>query len=274
LEVFSVNDSHGGRWIAGGGATLCLVLLCIVAVLPSGCGPENPSASSTNVSKLNGSPKTPKKQPAKVTTPTEQEDPPGDSTPKKSGPVKFKDRRPADGAKEAVPVPADATRELHEPLVALSEAHAERCVVKVGDTFPELKLPEVGGSEEELSQHFGEKLTVVVFWNARKVYAAEQFANLQTEVAAVYGKFGVNVVAVNVGDSREVVARLARQHEIDFPCLLDMDGGAFKLVGKDKLPRTYLLDSKGKIVWFDIEYSQTTQYELNNAVFYFLKNEA
>jgi hypothetical protein len=38
------------------------------------------------------------------------------------------------------------------------------------------------------------------------------------------------------------------------------------------LPRTYLLDSSGKILWFDLEYSRSTRRELNQAIRYVLKS--
>ena len=36
-----------------------------------------------------------------------------------------------------------------------------------------------------------------------------------------------------------------------FPNLLDADGKAFAQVGSEKLPRTFVLDPSGKILWFD-----------------------
>jgi hypothetical protein len=51
-----------------------------------------------------------------------------------------------------------------------------------------------------------------------------------------------------------------------FANLLDADGKAFAQVGSEKLPRTYLVDPQGKILWFDIEYSLGTRRELNQAL--------
>ena len=52
----------------------------------------------------------------------------------------------------------------------------------------------------------------------------------------------------------------------NFPNLLDADGKAFAQVGSERLPRTYLLDPQGKILWFDIEYSLATRRELHQAL--------
>jgi hypothetical protein len=48
--------------------------------------------------------------------------------------------------------------------------------------------------------------------------------------------------------------------------LLDAEGRAFAEVGSEKLPRTYLVDAQGKILWFDIEYSLSTRRELHQAL--------
>ena len=51
-----------------------------------------------------------------------------------------------------------------------------------------------------------------------------------------------------------------------FSMLHDADGKAFAAVGKDKLPRVYLVDPQGKVLWFDLEYSLTTRRELQQAL--------
>ena len=61
---------------------------------------------------------------------------------------------------------------------------------------------------------------------------------------------------------RETVEKL----DARFPNLLDDKGVALGAVATRKLPRTYLLDASGKILWFDIEYSNTTRRELREAI--------
>jgi hypothetical protein len=52
--------------------------------------------------------------------------------------------------------------------------------------------------------------------------------------------------------------------------LLDAEGKALDAVATEKLPRTYLLDASGQILWFDIEYSESTRRELKNAIVWHL----
>jgi hypothetical protein len=103
------------------------------------------------------------------------------------------------------------------------------------------------------------------------VYAAEQFMRLGQDTIEPFSGFGVSVVAINVGDEEPHVKTFADWAKYNGPCLLDGGGTAFESVATSKLPRTYLLDAEGKILWFDIEFSLSTARELHNALFYFLR---
>jgi peroxiredoxin len=144
-------------------------------------------------------------------------------------------------------------------------------VVGVGDPFPALTLPDLEGAARELPQLYGDRMTIVVFWTTEGHYAREQFTRIMHEGRQRYAALGVNVVTINVGDSPEVVKELATQYEVTVPCLLDEEGQGFQQVARGLLPRTYLLDAEGRILWFDLEYSRSQRYELHNAVHYHLK---
>lgn len=159
---------------------------------------------------------------------------------------------------------------LTKPKVVLSEGHQRLCAVGVGDTMPSVTLPDTAGNSQSLAQLFGQKLTVVVFWKLEHPFANEQFVRLGREVVDPFGAFGVNAVTINVGDSAAAVQAAGQQVAAAFPALLDADGAALATVGTDKLPRTYLLDPAGKILWFDIEYSESTRRELKNAILWHL----
>jgi hypothetical protein len=67
------------------------------------------------------------------------------------------------------------------------------------------------------------------------------------------------------------VQELATKHQVTIPVLLDADGQALEQVATGLLPRTYLLDAEGRVLWFDLEYSRGQRLGLNNAVYYQLK---
>ena len=154
------------------------------------------------------------------------------------------------------------------PPVVLSKGHEALCRVKVGDAMPEIVLSRIGarGNRVNLAELSGEKATVVVFWTANRRMAREQLADLRPDVIAPFGDEGVAVVGIAVEESPESAESALRQAKADFPNLLDRDGEAFAKIGSDRLPRTFLLDPQGKILWFDIEYSHATRRELHESL--------
>jgi peroxiredoxin len=160
------------------------------------------------------------------------------------------------------------------PQVYLTEAHAKTCLVKVGDVFPKLDLPDLGGQPQSFGAVQGAKLTIVVFWNAKLPTALQELADLQSRFLREFGEQGVAVVGVNVRDDAKLAAEVAKQAGAEFTILSDADGAAFAKVATTKLPRTYLIDPSGKIRWFDLEYSRTTRQQLLSALRFALKTEA
>jgi len=153
------------------------------------------------------------------------------------------------------------------PPVLLSKRHEALCKVKVGDAMPAIELPSVQNSEvRRLAELFGKRATVVVFWNHERRMALEQLADMVPDVSQQFGPMGVNVVGIAVKVPQAEAQTIIRHSAAQFEHLLDAEGRAFAQVGSDKLPRTYLLDPQGKILWFDIEYSSATRRELNHAL--------
>ncbi len=153
------------------------------------------------------------------------------------------------------------------PPVELSKQHAALCNVKVGDMLPAIELPRLeGGRPTPLASLFGEKATVVIFWTADRRMALEQLADLDADVIKPFARQGVAVVGIAVNESASTAQGVLRKGGVTFPNLLDARGQAFAAVGSEKLPRTYLVGPRGKILWFDIEYSHATRRELRQAL--------
>jgi peroxiredoxin len=162
---------------------------------------------------------------------------------------------------------ADSAKPTTMPKVQLSKREQALCNVKVGDAMPEIELPKVAGGEKaKLASLFGKQATVVVFWKADRRMAREQLADVPVDVVELFGKEGVAVVGIAVNETAESAAAALAKADAKFTNLLDADGKAFAKVGSERLPRTYVLDGKGNIVWFDIEYSLTTRRELHDVL--------
>lgn len=235
---------------------LFTLLLAVVPIAISGCPAAAPPASISSDSAQASS----GEEKPTAHTPGQQLIPPSISLDVPTEP------------KVALPLPELPPTPLHEPAVVMSEEHRRTCLLGVGDRLPELALTDLEGTPRSLSSLYGEKLTVVVFWNDRKVFARDQFSRLGIDTDHFHS-FGVNVIAVNVGDPPEVVAQLESQYPGGYECLLDQRSESLTGIATDKLPRTYLLDAEGRVLWFDIEYSRATERELENALYWHLLPE-
>jgi peroxiredoxin len=174
-------------------------------------------------------------------------------------------------AAETNPKPAVAAEVVTTPPgvppVVLSKGHANLCRVKVGDTLPAIELPQVGDAKKtKLSDLYGKAATVVVFCADDRKMSHMEMADLATDVIEPYGVKGVAVVGVAVKEKPDQAASAVTEVGKEIPMLVDDKGTAFAQVGSRRLPRTFVLDANGKILWFDIEYSHATRRELQQAL--------
>jgi peroxiredoxin len=139
-------------------------------------------------------------------------------------------------------------------------------MVKVGDKLPAISLNRLGDRPTRLNELFGRTATVVAFWRADRRASRTLLADLGPDVAEPFRERGVAVISVAVQTPETDARAMLEKASAQIPTLLDADGQAFAQVGKERLPRVYLVDSDGKILWFDIDYSLATRRELNQAL--------
>lgn len=148
------------------------------------------------------------------------------------------------------------------PRVLLSAGHAKLCLVGVGEAFPTVSLPLLGGQPTELATLRGKQATLVLFWHPDRWMARTALIDMQRDIADKFDAQQVAVVGIAVRQAAGSVQAALNTAKATFPQLIDTEGQAFDAVGTLALPRLYVLDSAGQIVWFDIEYSEGTRREL------------
>ena len=155
------------------------------------------------------------------------------------------------------------------PAVGRTDEESKTHILDIGHTMPDAQLPGLDGEDHSLRPLYGEKLTVVCFWTLGSTTISQVFAggileDLAEDVAKPYAEKGVRVIAVNEGDSAQNVAALAGEVGVDqtLSIFLDPDGALFAKVATETLPRIYVLDAEGTVLWFDWEYSEITRDKL------------
>lgn len=149
------------------------------------------------------------------------------------------------------------------PEVLLSDELLATCLVKVDDMMPLAELGDPEGKIHRTDSLYGPKLTVVCFWtigstSRSKLTAEAVLQDMMKKVVKQFAGQGVKVIAINVGNGGDDVKEYVAKAGAEFPVLLDSLGDYYaKIATERKNPRLFLLDADGKILWFDLEYSNT-----------------
>lgn len=181
---------------------------------------------------------------------------------------------PAEKPKEKVPIEVTVKPEpvaTTMPKVEMTESLRATCRVGEGDPLPDGQVRNLEGKSVAVRSLLGEKATVVFFFTRGETRRAQLTAqaalhDLQKDVAEVYAAEGVEVLAVDQKNADAEVAELAAAAGVTFPVLTDPAGRYFGTIATKELPRLYLVDPEGKILWFDIGYSETTRRSLKQAL--------
>lgn len=129
------------------------------------------------------------------------------------------------------------------PSVSLA---VEPLPAKLSDVAVDFKLLDLGGKEIAFTGSSG-KPALLFFWATWCPFCRDELPHLQKQYPDLR-KAGIDVLAIDVGESRERVEKfLSKKDKLEFPILLDSDShvaSAYNLVG---IPTFILIDAKGKI---------------------------
>jgi len=238
------NTRRPVHWV---GINVLLSCVVVAGVLPlSGCRQSGPSES----------PRTAATMPAAEARPTTS--PANDQ--QAQSPVVPGETEPGPTAQQPSAEPEPPPKPTM-PEVQLSESMQATCVVQVGDTMPGGRLSDISGQFRLIRELLGPRMTVVCFFSAGQspisALAAERLlSDLQRHVADPLAGKAIQVIAISVGDSPEQLAPIVEKVSPPFPVLLDPARAYFALVAKKLLPRIYLLDSEGNVLWFDLAFTE------------------
>lgn len=127
-------------------------------------------------------------------------------------------------------------------------AVASKLVKWTGGDAPALRLADAQGRERALTEWRG-KTVVVNFWATWCEPCREEMPSLERLKGRFAGK-PFDVVAVNVGESPERVARFTRDVPVTFPIVYDRDSAAAKLWKVRGYPTSYVIGPDGRIRYY------------------------
>ncbi|MFB6465955.1 thiol-disulfide oxidoreductase ResA [Cytobacillus sp. Hz8] len=118
--------------------------------------------------------------------------------------------------------------------------------VELGKTAPDFALVDLNGQKHQLSEYIGQGV-FLNFWATwcKPCEREMPYINKQYEK---YKDQGVQVLAVDVGESDLAVKNYAEKYHLNFPIVNDKKGDVMTAYGIDPLPTTFLIDKNGKVV--------------------------
>lgn len=118
-------------------------------------------------------------------------------------------------------------------------------IPREGDKAPGFSLRSGDGTIRDLAGLQG-RVVIVNFWGTFCPPCKEEMPAIQSQ----YDKWkdrGVEVLAVNLGESEVTAQSFVRQHSLTFPILYDPNLAVRDKYGVNQYPTTFFIDSNGKI---------------------------
>jgi peroxiredoxin len=118
--------------------------------------------------------------------------------------------------------------------------------VKEGTKILDFELEDLEGAKRKLSDYKG-KVVFLNFWATWCPPCRAEMPSMQ----ALYDRFkdqGLEILAVDLREGPDLVRTFMKEHELDFPVLLDRSGQVGGTYGVRSIPTTYLIDRDGTIL--------------------------
>ncbi|WLR49624.1 thiol-disulfide oxidoreductase ResA [Bacillus tianshenii] len=119
-------------------------------------------------------------------------------------------------------------------------------VVGKGDQAPDFVLENLKGEKVQLSDYEG-KGVFLNFWGTWCKPCEREMPYMQN-LYPEYKEKGVEILAVNVGESNLAVEKFKERFGLTFPIILDKKGEVIEAFGVNPLPTTFLINKDGEIV--------------------------
>jgi len=115
--------------------------------------------------------------------------------------------------------------------------------VTIGEGVPDFKYEDLTGLRGGIHELKG-KVVLLRFWADWCPYCKFEMPRIDLFYHRLKAK-GFEVVAVNVGQTREVVDAFTAQFNLSYPMLMDPEGMVARLYGVKGIPTNFLIDRDG-----------------------------
>ena len=118
--------------------------------------------------------------------------------------------------------------------------------VEIGEKAPDFDLVDLNGQKHQLSDYEGQGV-FLNFWGTFCKPCEKEFPYIDNQYKYFKDK-GVQVLAVDVGETEFAVRKFVERHELTFPVVIDKSEEVQTAYGINPLPITFLIDKDGTVV--------------------------
>jgi len=128
----------------------------------------------------------------------------------------------------------------------LEPAAIAREPLRIGETPPHVSVADLGGRPLRIPDDVRGKVVILHFWASGCSSCREEMPAMES-LCAKYNKWGLVILAVNVGQRKEAVRSFVEGLKMTYPILLDPDRKMAREYDVVSVPRTFIIDRNGLI---------------------------
>ena len=125
---------------------------------------------------------------------------------------------------------------------------AKTTIVKKGDKAPDFTVEMVDGSKVQLSKLKG-KVVVVNFWATWCPPCREELKHVQKQLIDRFKGKKFTFLPISRGEKKDVVEAFRKKMNYTFPMGLDPQQSIYKLYASNYIPRNFVVDKVGKVIY-------------------------
>ena len=141
---------------------------------------------------------------------------------------------------------------------------AETTLINAGDIAPDFTVEMLDGSKVALSALQG-KPTLLIFWATWCPPCRLELSKLQEHIIDRYGD-KINVLPISRGEERAKVEEYISKMGYTFAVGLDGDQSIYRKYATNYIPRCFVIDAKGKVLYSGVGYDEAIAKEVEQNI--------
>ena len=141
---------------------------------------------------------------------------------------------------------------------------AETTLINAGDEAPDFTVEMLDGSKVALSA-LQDKPTLLIFWATWCPPCRLELSKLQEHIIDRYGD-KINVLPISRGEERAKVEEYISKMGYTFAVGLDGDQSIYRKYATNYIPRCFVIDAKGKVLYSGVGYDEAIAKEVEQNI--------